>query len=87
MGYGARALQCLNAFYSGEYFNLDEATEAEQSYPDPSRVDEVKPFAHCALLETHVHNFSVRFFAHGQADCTSSQRDAAAPSAAQRTQA
>ena len=40
MGYGSRAINCLNAYYSGEYFNLDEATEAEQSYPDPSRVDE-----------------------------------------------
>lgn len=34
-------MQALNAFYSGQYFNLDEATEAEQSYPDPSRIDEV----------------------------------------------
>ncbi|KAI0753892.1 GNAT acetyltransferase 2-domain-containing protein [Irpex lacteus] len=40
MGYGARALQALNSFYSGEYFNLDEATKAQESYPDPSRVDE-----------------------------------------------
>ncbi|GJE88847.1 hypothetical protein PsYK624_049340 [Phanerochaete sordida] len=39
MGYGARAIQCLNSFYSGEYFNLDEAAEAEQAYPDPARVD------------------------------------------------
>lgn len=44
MGYGARALQALNSFYSGEYFSLDEATEAEQAYPDPSRVDEVCRF-------------------------------------------
>lgn len=42
MGYGARALQALNAFYSGEYFNLDEAAQAEQAYPDASRVDEVR---------------------------------------------
>lgn len=42
MGYGARALQALNAFYSGEYFNLDEATKAEELYPDPSVVDEVR---------------------------------------------
>ncbi|KAI0338986.1 DUF699-domain-containing protein [Trametopsis cervina] len=40
MGYGARALQALNSFYSGEYFNLDEAARAEESYPDPSLVDE-----------------------------------------------
>ncbi|OBZ68966.1 hypothetical protein A0H81_11153 [Grifola frondosa] len=40
MGYGARALQALNAFYSGEYFNLDETSAPEPSYPDPSNVDE-----------------------------------------------
>ena len=44
MGYGARAMQALNAFYSGQYFNLDEAIEAEQSYPEPSRIDEVSHF-------------------------------------------
>ena len=42
MGYGARALQALNSFYSGEYFNLDEATKAQESYPDPSIVEEVR---------------------------------------------
>ncbi len=41
MGYGSRALQALNSFYSGEYFNLDEVAEPEYSYPDPSLVDEV----------------------------------------------
>ncbi|PSS34190.1 hypothetical protein PHLCEN_2v1757, partial [Hermanssonia centrifuga] len=40
MGYGSRALQALNSFYSGEYFNLDEVAEPEYSYPDPSLVDE-----------------------------------------------
>ncbi|KAH9948851.1 GNAT acetyltransferase 2-domain-containing protein [Amylocystis lapponica] len=40
MGYGARALQALNSFYSGEYFNLDEDAPLEQSYPDPAAVDE-----------------------------------------------
>ncbi|KAI0789678.1 GNAT acetyltransferase 2-domain-containing protein [Abortiporus biennis] len=40
MGYGARALQSLNSFYSGEYFNLSEDMSAEPSYPDPSQVDE-----------------------------------------------
>ncbi|OAX41419.1 DUF699-domain-containing protein [Rhizopogon vinicolor AM-OR11-026] len=39
MGYGSRALKALNAFYSGEYFNLDEATRAEPSYPDAGSVD------------------------------------------------
>ncbi|KAG1724282.1 helicase-domain-containing protein [Suillus occidentalis] len=41
MGYGSRALKALNSFYSGEYFNLDEATSAEPSYPDASALDPV----------------------------------------------
>ncbi|PIL22780.1 hypothetical protein GSI_15475 [Ganoderma sinense ZZ0214-1] len=41
MGYGARALQALNAYFSGEYFDVGEgAMEAEQSYPDPANFDE-----------------------------------------------
>ncbi|OCH85192.1 DUF699-domain-containing protein [Obba rivulosa] len=40
MGYGARALQALNSYYSGEYFNVDEAPESEHSYPNPAAVDE-----------------------------------------------
>lgn len=44
MGYGSRALQALNAYYSGEFFNLDEATEPEQMYPDPSIIDKVSQF-------------------------------------------
>ena len=24
MGYGSRAINCLNEYYSGDYFNLDE---------------------------------------------------------------
>ncbi|KAI9430553.1 DUF699-domain-containing protein [Lactarius indigo] len=33
MGYGARALQALNAYYSGEYFNLDESAKPEGLLP------------------------------------------------------
>ena len=40
MGYGARALQALNSFYSGEYFNLNETAQAEPSYPDPAAIDD-----------------------------------------------
>jgi hypothetical protein len=32
MGYGARALQALNAYYSGEYFNLDETAKVDVAY-------------------------------------------------------
>ena len=40
MGYGSRALQALNAYYSGEYFNLDEHEEHEEAeYADPRKVD------------------------------------------------
>ncbi|KAF8509990.1 GNAT acetyltransferase 2-domain-containing protein [Hysterangium stoloniferum] len=45
MGYGARALQALNSFYNGEYFNVDEATipqdpvEVSQSFARASNVD------------------------------------------------
>lgn len=41
MGYGSRALQALNSFYSGEYFNLDESSRAEPSYPDAAIVEPV----------------------------------------------
>ncbi|KAI9440276.1 DUF699-domain-containing protein [Lactarius psammicola] len=43
MGYGARALQALNAYYSGEYFNLDESAKPEVSYPDAAAIDDRKP--------------------------------------------
>ncbi|KAK2459458.1 hypothetical protein APHAL10511_008518 [Amanita phalloides] len=39
MGYGSRALQALNSFYSGEYFSLDESNVAEKSYPDSAIMD------------------------------------------------
>ncbi|KAH8114397.1 DUF699-domain-containing protein [Phellopilus nigrolimitatus] len=39
MGYGARALQALNSYYSGEYFSLDEAVHEERSYPDAAAFD------------------------------------------------
>jgi len=47
MGYGSRALEALNAFYSGEYFNLDENARAETEYPDFGAVD------HASLLDYH----------------------------------
>ncbi|TFY76095.1 hypothetical protein EWM64_g7915 [Hericium alpestre] len=40
MGYGARALQALNSYYSGEYFNLDEAPKTDENYPDVAAVEE-----------------------------------------------
>lgn len=41
MGYGARALQALNSYFSGEYFNLEESARPEESYPDAAAVDPV----------------------------------------------
>ncbi|KZS93422.1 DUF699-domain-containing protein [Sistotremastrum niveocremeum HHB9708] len=34
MGYGARALQALNAFYSGEYMNLSENSDSRPQHAD-----------------------------------------------------
>lgn len=44
MGYGSRALKALNEFYSGEYFNLSEASQVEPSYPDVTTIDAVRLF-------------------------------------------
>jgi hypothetical protein len=41
MGYGARALQALNAYYSGEYFNLDETARVNTAYSDIATIDKV----------------------------------------------
>ncbi|VDC00414.1 unnamed protein product [Peniophora sp. CBMAI 1063] len=40
MGYGRRALDALNAYYSGEYFSLDESVREEAMYPDAAAVEE-----------------------------------------------
>ncbi|KAJ6520530.1 GNAT acetyltransferase 2-domain-containing protein [Mycena sanguinolenta] len=39
MGYGSRALEALNAFYSGEYYNFEEAESAAPSYPNLGAFD------------------------------------------------
>ncbi|KAJ6606812.1 GNAT acetyltransferase 2-domain-containing protein [Mycena sp. CBHHK59/15] len=39
MGYGSRALQALNSFYSGEYYNYDETELAPPSYPNLGDID------------------------------------------------
>jgi hypothetical protein len=41
MGYGARALQALNAYFSGEYFNLDETAKVDVAYSDIASINEV----------------------------------------------
>lgn len=48
MGYGARALQALNAYYSGEYFNLDETANVDAAYSNIATINEVcqKPCRH-----------------------------------------
>lgn len=48
MGYGSRALQALNSFYSGEYFNLDESVAPEKNYPDHVAIDPVS--IPCSIL-------------------------------------
>lgn len=42
MGYGARALQALELFYRGEYFNLDESEAVKGEYVRDDRVDQVR---------------------------------------------
>jgi len=41
MGYGSRAIQALNSYYSGEYVSLDENAKMDEVYPDPAEIDEV----------------------------------------------
>jgi N-acetyltransferase 10 len=41
MGYGARALQALNAYYSGEYFNLHESAKVDVTYSNIVMINEV----------------------------------------------
>lgn len=38
MGYGSRALNALNAYYSGEIMSVDEETRVEPEYPFPGKV-------------------------------------------------
>lgn len=44
MGYGSRALQALNSFYSGELLNLDEVqAEMEiETFEDAGKIREVR---------------------------------------------
>ena len=70
MGYGSRALQALNSFYSGELFSLDESAAPEKSYPDPIAIDPVSNSASyapsCSLITNY--QYSRRTF------CPSTQR-------------
>ena len=58
MGYGSRALQALNSFYSGEYFNLDESVAPEKDYLDPVAIDHVSipiyPIYNSSVTHVHV---------------------------------
>lgn len=58
MGYGSRALQALNLFYSGEYFNLDESVKPETEYPDPSAIDPVGSLFLHPILTSHIQYLS-----------------------------
>ncbi|KAF7302818.1 RNA cytidine acetyltransferase [Mycena kentingensis (nom. inval.)] len=53
MGYGSRALEALNAFYSGEYYDFDEAEKAAPSYPKLGAFD-------AATADLHTETPSVR---------------------------
>lgn len=53
MGYGSRALQALNSFYSGELLNLDEVmAEMEvETFEDIAKVDEVRSLVSLSLFK------------------------------------
>lgn len=55
MGYGSRALQCLNAYYSGEYVDLSEHEQAEPVYQNPNAVDKVSRYAGFQTRLTPLH--------------------------------
>lgn len=47
MGYGARAIEALNSFYSGELYSFDDATEAQglgegESFAQAAKVGPVR---------------------------------------------
>ena len=51
MGYGARALQALNSYYSGEYFNLEENAHEEPIYRNAAVFDPVSTSYHFPITE------------------------------------
>ena len=45
MGYGSRAIEALNSFYSGELFNYDDVpTDLGESFEDAARIGPVSAF-------------------------------------------
>lgn len=45
MGYGARAIESLNSFYSSELFNLDDVpADMGESFEQAARVDLVRVY-------------------------------------------
>ena len=51
MGYGARALQALKSYYSGEYFNLEENAHEEPIYRNAAVFDPVSTSYHFPITE------------------------------------
>jgi N-acetyltransferase 10 len=56
MGYGARALQALNSFYSGEYLSLDESSRPDVTFPDAAVMDPVSTVPKLFLKTTDSHS-------------------------------
>jgi N-acetyltransferase 10 len=45
MGYGARALESLNSFYSGDLYNFDDVpADLGESFADAAQVQPVSPW-------------------------------------------
>ncbi|KAF8825811.1 hypothetical protein HHX47_DHR6000595 [Lentinula edodes] len=58
MGYGSRAINCLNAYFSGEYFNLDEP-ETENSAETHAR-DDAREAGDAKKATLHTEKITVR---------------------------
>jgi hypothetical protein len=61
MGYGARALESLNSFYSGELYNFDDApADLGESFADAAQVAPVSttPVFCSAELTCRAHHYS-----------------------------
>ncbi len=56
MGYGARALEALGQFYSGDLLNLDEAMEeaTTDAFADSKKADKVRD----VTLKAHLYSYS-----------------------------
>jgi len=79
MGYGARALESLNSFYSGELYNFDDApADLGESFADAAQVAPVSHFQlHTRRADSIGHITPIR-----QRRCEGCSKDATSSSTA-----